>query len=48
MARQTNSNDPLPGGEDLYVECEIGLDPEIIDYITESHMLQIRIGAEPF
>jgi len=44
----TSSNNPLSVGEDLYVECEIGLDPEMIDYMRESHNIQIKIGAEPF
>lgn len=43
-----NSRNPLSIGEDLYVECEIGLDAEIIDYIQESHAIQIKVGAEPF
>ena len=44
----TNSSDPLQPNEELYLDCEIGLDKEILDYIHESHILQIRIGAEPF
>ena len=43
-----NSNNPLPVGDDLYIECELGLDEEIIDYIQETHTLQVRVGGEPF
>jgi len=43
-----NSGNPLDPGEDLFVDCEMGLDEEIIAYIKENHTLQIRIGAEPF
>ena len=43
-----NSGNPLDSGEELYRDCEIGLDAEIVDYMQESHTLQIRIGAEPF
>lgn len=44
----TNSDDPLLPGEELYRDCEIGLDKEIVDYIKESHSIQIIVGAEPF
>ncbi|MCK4826876.1 hypothetical protein KA005_64670 [bacterium] len=43
-----NSGNPLGEGEDLYRECELGLDAEIVDYMRESHTLQINIGGEPF
>jgi len=43
-----NSGSPLDSGEELFRDCEIGLDAEVFDYIRESHTLQIRIGAEPF
>ena len=43
-----NSKNPLTVSETLFVECEIGLDDEILDYIKESHNIQIKIGAEPF
>lgn len=43
-----NSKNPLPVGEELFVECEMGLDPEIVSYVRESHEYQIRIGGEPF
>lgn len=43
-----DSGNPLTVNEDLFVTCEIGLDQEIIDYIKESHDIQISIGAEPF
>jgi len=43
-----NSDSPLNPGDDLFVNCELGLDKEITDYIIENHTLQIRIGAEPF
>lgn len=43
-----NSSDPLTPGEDLYRQCELGLDEEEIYYIRESHGLQIRMGGEPF
>ncbi|MEA3342178.1 MAG: hypothetical protein U9R15_19610 [Chloroflexota bacterium] len=43
-----NSGNPLGDNEDLYRECELGLDAEIVDYMRESHTLQIRIGGEPF
>ena len=43
-----NSKTPLTVGEDLFVECEIGLDSEIVSYIRESHGIQIKVGAEPF
>lgn len=44
----TNSSDPLNPGEELYEDCGLGLDKEIVDYIKENHELQIVIGAEPF
>lgn len=44
----TNSSDPLQPNEPLYEDCSLGLDKEILDFIFESHELQIRIGAEPF
>jgi len=43
-----NSGNPLGEGEGLFRECELGLDYEIVDYMRESHTLQIRIGGEPF
>lgn len=43
-----NSGSPLSPGEDLFIDCELGLDKEITEYIVENHTLQIRIGAEPF
>lgn len=43
-----NSSNPLQPGEDLYQECEIGLDEEEIYYIRQNHDLQIRVGGEPF
>jgi len=43
-----DSSNPLQIGEDLFVTCEIGLDQEILDYINESHSIQIKVGAEPF
>lgn len=43
-----NSGKPLGEGEDLYRECELGLDAEAVDYMRESHTLQIRVGGEPF
>lgn len=43
-----NSGNPLTVGEDLFVECEIGLDDELMAYIQESHEIQMRIGGEPF
>jgi len=44
----TESSDPLQLDEELYRECNLGLDREIVAYILESHALQIRIGGEPF
>jgi len=44
----TNSSDPLLPGESLFRDCELGLDKEIIDYILESHFLQVVLGGEPF
>ena len=43
-----NSSDPLQPGEDMYRQCELGLDEEEIQYIRENHSLQIRVGGEPF
>lgn len=43
-----NSNNPLSPGEDMYRECELGLDKEVIEYIKENHDLQIKVGGEPF
>lgn len=43
-----NSGNPLNPGEDMYRDCEIGLDAEVIHYIKQNHAIQIRIGAEPF
>lgn len=43
-----NSGNPLSDGEDLYSECELGLGAEAVDYMRESHTLQIRVGGEPF
>lgn len=43
-----NSSNPLNPGEPLFRECELGLDMEEIEYVRENHMLQIRMGAEPF
>lgn len=43
-----NSGNPLNPGEDMFRQCELGLDKEEIDYIKENHTLQIRIGGEPF
>ena len=48
MSPIINSGDPLNPDENLFRECEIGLDKEITDYMVESHTLQIRIGGEPF
>jgi len=48
MSPIINSNNPLGNGERLYRECELGLDAEIVDYMRESHTMQIRIGGEPF
>ncbi len=48
MSPIVNSGNPLDRGEDLYVDCELGLDFEIVDFMRESHTLQIRIGGEPF
>jgi len=44
----TNSSDPLQPGEELYEDCGLGLDKEILDYIKENHALQIVLGGEPF
>jgi len=43
-----NSSNPLNSGEELYRECEMGLDEEELVYIKENHSLEIRIGGEPF
>jgi len=43
-----NSGQPLNNGEELFRECELGLDQEVVDYMRESHTLQIRVGGEPF
>lgn len=48
MAPIINSNNPLGEGEDLFRDSEIGLDAEAVDYMRESHTLQIRVGGEPF
>lgn len=48
MSPIINSGNPLNSGEELFRDCEIGLDKEIIAYIKENHTLQVRIGAEPF
>ena len=44
MSPIINSGNPLSGGENLYRECELGLDAEVVDYMRESHTLQIRVG----
>lgn len=43
-----NSNNPIDPNEEMYRECELGLDKEIIAYMQENHELQIRIGGEAF
>jgi len=43
-----NSSNPLNPGEPLFRECELGTDMEEIEYIRENHMLQLRLGSEPF
>ncbi|KKM03048.1 hypothetical protein LCGC14_1778330 [marine sediment metagenome] len=48
MSPIVNSGSPLSGGEELFRECELGLDAEVVDYMRESHTLQIRVGGEPF
>jgi hypothetical protein len=48
MSPIINSGNPLGEGKELYVDCELGLDAEVVDYMQESHTLQIRIGGEPF
>ena len=48
MSPVFNSGTPLSPGEDMFAECELGLDKEITEYIKENHTLQIRIGAEAF
>lgn len=48
MAPIINSGNPLGDGEDLYRECELGLDAEVVDFMRESHTIQIRVGGEPF
>lgn len=48
MSPIINSGNPLNPGEDMYRDCELGLDKEILDYIQENHTLQIRVGGEPF
>ena len=48
MSPIINSGSPLEEGEELIRDCELGLDYEIVDYMRESHTLQIRIGGEPF
>jgi len=51
MARPTytwNSDIPPAAGDEIYVECEIGLDQEEIYYIKQNNDIQLRIGAEPF
>ena len=44
----TNSSDPLQPGEELFEDCGLGLDKEVVDYIKENHGLQIILGGEPF
>jgi len=48
MSPIINSNSPLGEGEELFRECELGLDAEVVDYMRESHTLQIKVGGEPF
>jgi len=48
MSPIINSNTPLGEGEELFRECELGLDAEVVDYMKESHTLQIKVGGEPF
>lgn len=48
MSPVFNSGNPLGPGEELFRECELGLDAEIVDYMRESHTLQIQVGGEPF
>lgn len=44
----TNSSNPLQEGEELFLDCGLGLDKEVTDYIFENHRLQILIGGEPY
>lgn len=48
MSPIVNSGNPLSNSEELFRECEIGLDAEVEDYMLESHTLQIRVGGEAF
>lgn len=43
-----NSSNPLQVGEELFTECQIGLDSEIVSYIKQSNEISLRVSGEPF